>query len=305
MLLPLIQSAINISEGRRPEILQAIVRAAESSGVTVADWSADIDHNRMVITLLGDPTAIRHGALAVGRIAVEQIDLRGHSGAHPRMGAVDVVPVTPIQGITMEECVLLSKEIAEDFADKLGVPVYLYEKSARPGRRAALPAIRKGGFEGLFSGPLAGNRAPDVGPHQPHATAGVTVVGARSPLIAYNINLDSNQVSIARQIAAAIREQRDTNPALTGVRALGFWLASQKRAQVSLNLTRPDLTPMPAIFDFVREQAAQMSANVYESEIVGLAPRSALDGQSPERILWRDFRETQLVDLWLEKLRTT
>ncbi len=317
---PLIQSAINISEGRRRGVINAIVRAAEGvPGVTVADWSADADHNRMVVTLLGGAEAIRAASLAIARLAVEQIDLREHVGAHPRIGAVDVVPVVPIRGISMAECAALSSEIARDFAANLGLPVYLYERSAAAGSRAALPDKRKGGFEGLFTAPLTGLRAPDYGPAEPHPTAGAVVVGARSPLVAYNINLSTAAVSpigavrpespvspegvaVARRIAARIREKRESNPALAGVRAMGLWLPSRNLAQVSMNLTLPEMTPMPAVFDFVRQEATLLSANVVESEVIGLIPRSTLGGESPQRILWRHFQQTQLLDFWLERL---
>jgi glutamate formiminotransferase len=268
----------------------------------VADWSADVDHNRMVVTLLGPPSAVGEGALAVAREAVRRIDLRGHTGAHPRIGAVDVIPFVPIRAASMDECVSLSRRIGEVLAEELDLPVYLYEASAPRGRRAALPDVRKGGFEGLFTAPLTGLRSPDYGPAAPHPTAGAVVIGARGPLVAYNVNLESGDAAIARRIAAAIRADRTANPALTGVRALGLALPSRNQAQVSLNLTRPDLTPLPPVFDFIRAAAAIEEIGVRESEIIGLIPRASLGGESPKRILWRDFRETQILDYWTERL---
>jgi glutamate formiminotransferase len=299
----LVQSAINVSEGRDPAVIRAVVAAAESvPGLTVADWSADWDHNRMVVTLLGAPEAVSSGALAVAREAVRRIDLRGHAGAHPRMGAVDVIPFAPIRAVSMETCAALSRQVGLALAAELGLPVYLYEASAAEGRRSALPDIRKGGFEGLFTGPLAGPRAPDYGPAAPHPTAGAVVVGARGPLVANNVNLDSGDVSAAKRVAAAIRADRAVNPALAGVRALGLALPSRGLAQVSLNLTRPALTPIPPVFDFIRASAANEGVTVRESEVIGLIPRAALGGEPPERVLWRDFRETQLLDYWMERL---
>jgi glutamate formiminotransferase / 5-formyltetrahydrofolate cyclo-ligase len=300
---PLIQSAINISEGRRMEVIAALVKAAESvPGVTLADWSADVDHNRMVLTLLGVPDAIGRGVLAVARVAVGQIDLREHTGAHPRMGAVDVVPLVPVREVSMDECVALSTQVAADLAGELDLPVYLYERSASPGKRAELPEIRKGGFEGLFTQELTGVRAPDSGPTAPHPTAGATVVGARGPLVAYNIDLNSTDVAVARRIAAAIRRERSSRPELAGVRALGLLLPSRNCVQVSMNLTNPAVTPMPGVFDFVRHQATIEGVEIRESEVIGLISLNALGGEPPERIQCREFRETQILDHWLERL---
>jgi glutamate formiminotransferase len=300
---PVIQSAINFSEGRRAEVVEAIAEAGRGTpGVVLADCSADPDHNRMVASLLGGPEPVRHAALAMARVAVARIDLRRHTGAHPRIGAVDVVPVVPIRGVTMEECLEVAARIGQDFARELGLPVYFYERSARPGRRSALPEIRRGGFEGLFREPPAGPRVPDLGPAAPHPTAGAVVVGAREPLVACNVNLDTPDPTVAKRIAATIRRERDTRPLLAGVRALGLFLPSRSRAQVSMNLTRPARTPLPAVFDCVRQEAARLAVNVYESEIIGLLPRHALGGEPPERILWRGFRQTQILEYWLEKL---
>jgi glutamate formiminotransferase / 5-formyltetrahydrofolate cyclo-ligase len=300
---PLIQSAINVSEGRRAPVIAALVEAARSAqGVTSADWSADPDHNRMVLTLLGGPDAIRRGALAVARVAVAEVDLRQHTGGHPRIGAVDVIPLAPVRNVTIEDCQAVATQIAADLAEGLGLPIYYYERSAPLGRRAALPEIRKGGFEGLFTEELTGLRAPDVGPAAAHPTAGAVVVGARGPLVAYNIDLDSSDVALARRIAAAIRRERSTRPELVGVRALGLWLPSRGVVQISMNLTMPTATPMPRVFDFVREQAQEEGVAIRDSEVIGLIPAGALGGEPPERILWRDFRETQILDHWLERL---
>jgi glutamate formiminotransferase len=267
--------------------------------VIVADCSADADHNRMVLSLLGGPEAIRQAALATARVAVREIDLRTHAGVHPRLGAVDVVPVVPIRGLTMEACLAVAERIGEDFVEKLGLPVYFYERSARPGRRAALPDIRKGGFEGLFTESLTELRAPDLGSPQPHPTAGAAVVGARNPLVAFNINLDTPKHEVARRIAALLRREREIRPELTGVRALGFFLPSRRRAQVSLNLTRPEKTPLPAVFDVVRREAARHGTQIASCEVIGLILRYVLGGEPPERILWRDYRETQILEHWL------
>ena len=220
---PVAQSAINFSEGRNQDVIEAIVLALGSdSEAVLADWSADPDHNRMVATLLGPPEALIRAILNAAALAVERIDLRLHAGAHPRMGAMDVVPIVPIRGVTMVECVIAANSLGERLARALNLPAYLYEHSARPGGRAVLPEVRKGGFEGLFTEPLTGPRAPDFGPNEPHPTAGAVVVGAREPLVACNINLETNEVAVARRIAALIRSERETDPTLFGVRALGL-----------------------------------------------------------------------------------
>lgn len=298
---PIIQCPINFSEGRRSEVIEAIAETIRRvPGAVLADYSADVDHNRMVATILGGPSAIRQAILDAACVAVENIDLRQHSGVHPRIGAVDVVPLVPIRDITMEECVMLSYSIGRELAGQFGLPVYLYERSARPGHPSSLPQIRAGEFEELAKGPLIGERTPDFGPQQVHPSAGAVVVGAREPLIAYNIDLATPKLAVAQRIAAVIRRERQSRSELTGVRALGLILPSRGRAQVSMNLTRPDLTPIPFVFDFVRKEAERNTTKVYRSEVIGLIPRCALVGKPPECILWRDFRKTQLLDYWLE-----
>jgi len=299
----IIQSAVNVSEGRRSEVIAAVVDAAGNvPGIKVADWSADIDHNRMVISLLGGPDAIRDAAIAITEVALDKIDLRTHAGVHPRVGAVDVIPLVPIRNISMEECISVSREISQSLASRFNLPVYLYERSGAEGRQMSLPAIRKGGFEGLFTESKMLTRRPDYGPLEPHSSAGAAVVGARSPLVAYNILLDSSVPDAAIQIAEKVRKMRGTNLTLTGVRTLGLLLPSINRAQVSMNLTQPALTPLPGVFDFVREEANRIGVNAVESEIIGLIPTSSLGGEEPDRILWKEFKETQLIDYWLERL---
>ncbi len=296
-----LQCAANFSEGRRVEVIERIadaVRAVE--GAVLADYSWDRDHNRSVMTILGGPEPIRLAVLEAARVALDAIDLRHHTGAHPRAGAVDVVPLVPLRAASMEECIVLSHRIAEDLSRDLKLPVYLYERSAGPGRRVELPEIREGGFEGLFTEPLTGPRAPDFGPGQPHPTAGIAVVGARDPLVAYNINLGAPDSAAARRIAARIRSDRSAVPELSGVRALGLLLESRALAQVSMNLTRPALTPLPGVFDYVREQAEREGIQVCESEVIGLIPRASLGEEPPELIFWRDFRPTQIIEYWLE-----
>jgi glutamate formiminotransferase / 5-formyltetrahydrofolate cyclo-ligase len=299
----LIQSAINVSEGRRPDVIEAVAEAVRRTpGARLADYSADEDHNRMVVTILGGPSAIRDAALAVARVAVERIDLRTHSGAHPRIGAVDVIPITPLRDISLTECVPLAREIGQRIGDELSLPVYYYEASAERERPSDLPALRKGGFEGLFSAPLVNNRRPGAGPRHPHPSAGAVVVGARPPLVAYNIDLETDDVNLARRIAGGIRRERDARPELAGVRALGLWLPRRGRAQVSMNITRTGDTPLPPIFDYIRSRVRDVRCEVWRSEVIGLLPRAMLGGEPPERIMWQDYRETQVLEYWLNLL---
>jgi glutamate formiminotransferase len=298
---PVIQCPINFSEGRRPGVIEAITDVIRSTpGAALADYSWDFDHNRMVATVLGGPEAIEVAVIAAARAAVREIDLRKHLGAHPRIGAFDVVPIVPIRDITMDECIEVSRRIGRRLGEDLGLPVYLYENSASPGRRTGLPQIRKGGFEGLAAAALEGNLAPDFGPRAVHPTAGACVVGARGPLVAFNVNLDTDRVSAAKRIAARIRNSRDTCPQIYGVRALGLSLPSRGYAQVSMNLTLPDFTPLPLVYRFVRDAVMREGAGVQESEVIGLIPRASLGGETPEAIQCTGFKQTQLLEYWLE-----
>ncbi len=234
-MTPLIQCVPNFSEGRRPEVIAAIVDAArQTPGVRLADWSADTDHNRLVVTFVGPPAPVRAAALAAAAVAIERIDLRLHSGVHPRLGALDVLPFVPLAGLTLADCAALAREVGQELAARHDLPVFLYEAAASDGR--SLPSVRKGAFRSL---------SPDFGPSLPHPTAGAAVVGAREPLIAYNVVLAASDAAIARSIA---RELRTGSHGLPGIRALGLLLPSRGLTQVSLNLTRPAETPLLAVF---------------------------------------------------------
>jgi glutamate formiminotransferase len=344
------QCVPNFSEGRRPSVVAAIAEAIrQTPGALLIDSSADVDHNRCVMTILGDAEALRTAVLAAARVAVACIDMRTHTGAHPRIGAIDVVPVIPLPGARIRgersaraetltagpaeegvanrkskienrkskmtltagpaeegitpavrgDAILLAMALGADLADHLAIPVYFYEWAAQPGRPSALPDLRRGGFEMLARTNLRGDRAPDLGPAEAHPTAGVALVGARGPLVAYNINLGTEDVRVARAIAHRIRQARDWLPALDGVRALGISLTSQGRAQVSMNLTRPGRTPLPGIFAFVREEAAQSGVEELESEVIGAIPEAALGGLRPEDIRWHAYRPAQILETWL------
>jgi glutamate formiminotransferase len=260
----------NFSEGRDETTIRAIADAAVSAGVQIHHLSWDYDHHRMVLAFSGAPLAVKRAVLRAGAVAVERIDLTRHQGAHPRIGAVDVVPFVPLEGLTRAEAVAWSHAVARSFARRLCVPVYLYEHSAREGRIRDLPALRKGGFEGWVGRRLTGERVPDFGPKRLHPTAGATIMGVRDPLIAFNCYLHPPDAALAQQIARRIRAERTTNPALRGVRALGLWLPTRQVAQVSLNITQTDQTDLFRVTEAVRQIARVHGAEIVGTELVGV-----------------------------------
>ena len=263
----------NISEGRRPELVSEfaeIVRAVP--GVTLIDYSSDASHNRSVFTFLGDPDQVVEAAFLFAQHAVEKIDLRVHEGEHPRMGAVDVIPFVPIRDMDMQECVERSKVLGERLANELDLPVFLYEESASAPHRKNLAAIRKGQFEGMAEKVLEEQWHPDFGGNRIHPSAGVVAVGARQPLIAFNINLDTSDVSIAKKIAKIIREK---DGGFRAVKALGVMLEERNIAQVSINMCDYKQTPLYRVLEFVRFEAARYGVHVVGTEIIGLAPMMA------------------------------
>lgn len=292
----IIQCVPNFSEGRNRETIEAIADAVRAVNcVRLIDYSSDVDHNRSVFTILGDSEPIRAAILAAVSVAVKRINLREHEGGHPRIGAADVIPLVPLRGITMEECVQLSYLIGEDLAG-LGVPVYYYEHSAKHLHRSNLADVRRGGFERLCVVGLDGECAPDAGPCVIHPTAGATVVGARGPLVAYNINLDSTNINGAREIALQTRAARS---GLAGVKAIGVWLASRSIAQVSMNLTRPDLVTLKQVFEYVQACAGERGIGILESELIGAMPLKSLEGTTPEELKIADFKQSQILDNWV------
>lgn len=272
----IVECVPNFSEGRRGETIARLVEAVDSvAGVAVLGTHVDADHNRSVITFVGEPTAIVEAALRAARVAVELIDLREHEGQHPRVGALDVLPFVPVRGVTLEECIALAHEAGERLWDELGVPVYFYESAARRPERVNLEDVRRKGFEQLRDeiGRVA-ERAPDVGESRVHESAGATVVGARSFLIAYNVNLRTTDQSVARKVATAVRGR---DGGLRYLKALGFALPERGLTQVSMNLTRFERTQMHHAFEAVRREAERWGVAVAGSEIVGLVPQAALD----------------------------
>ena len=269
----LIECVPNISEGRRREVAESVASAASGPGRKVIDLSMDPDHNRSVITIVGQPEGILEGALALTKKASELIDLNVHRGEHPRMGAVDVIPFIPVRGVTMEDCISLSLRVGERIAEELHIPVYLYEKSATVESRRNLATIRKGEFEGFAEKIMRPEWRPDFGEAKIHPTAGVVAVGAREFLIAYNVDLATSDLSVAKEIARAVRF---SSGGLRYVKALGFPLAERGIVQVSMNLTNFKKTPILRVFELVKREAERRGVMVIGSEIVGTVPRAAL-----------------------------
>jgi glutamate formiminotransferase len=274
--VPALECVPNVSEGRRPEVVARLAAAASSPpGVRLLDVSSDPDHNRSVLTLAGDAEGLVQGLLALYEVALAEIDLRRHEGVHPRIGAVDVVPFVPLGDTPMAEAVAAAERLAPEVARRFGLPVYLYERAARVPGRAALAVLRRGQFEGFPAKIGEALWAPDFGPARVHPTAGVTVIGARFFLIAFNAVLDTADVAVARAIARRVRESGGGLPA---VRAMGVYLASRGRAQVSMNLVDFRRTPVLRALERVRAEAAALGARVVEGELIGLMPEEAARG---------------------------
>ncbi|OFW16990.1 MAG: glutamate formimidoyltransferase [Acidobacteria bacterium RIFCSPLOWO2_02_FULL_67_21] len=292
----------NVSEGRRQDVVATLVDAVRRTpGVRLLDHSSDPAHNRSVLTMAGDAPALKAAVLALFGAALPAIDLRTHSGEHPRIGAVDVVPFVPIEGATMADCVALARETAQAVAQRFQVPIYLYEDAATDPARRNLEDIRRGEFEGLAGKMATAGWTPDFGPGAPHPSAGASAIGARMPLIAYNINLATDRLDVAKQIAAAVRS---SSGGFRYVKAMGVRLEHRGIVQVSMNLTNYEKTPILRVFEAVKTEAARRGVNVLESEIVGLVPAAALIGTAqhvlqltsftPEQILENRLRETSI-----------
>ena len=262
--MSVIECVPNISEGRRPEVVAAIANALRGvSGLRVLDVQSDASHNRSVLTLAGDATALAAGMPVLFDRAISAIDLRTHRGEHPRLGAVDVVPFVPIAGVTMADCVALAKHVGAEVASRFGLPIYLYEDASSQPHRKSLEDIRRGEFEGLAAKMSDPAWTPDFGPAQPHPSAGASVIGARMPLIAYNINLATNRVDVAQKIAAAIRM---SSGGFRFVKAMGIALEDRGIVQVSMNLTNYEKTPIFRVFETVKREAARYGVSVLRSE---------------------------------------
>lgn len=296
--MPIIESIPNVSEGRRPEVVERLATALRNTaGVRLLDYSSDASHNRSVFTLVGDAPALKAATLALFEEATRSIDLRTHSGEHPRVGAVDVVPFVPIDGVTMADCVALAKDVGAAVAERFKVPVYLYEDASTNTTRKNLEDIRRGEFEGLAAKMASPGWAPDFGPQTPHPSAGASVIGARMPLIAYNINLNTDRLDVAKKIAAAIRH---SSGGLRYVKAMGVKLDDRNLAQVSMNLTNYEKTPIFRVFEMVKREAARYGVMILESEVVGLIPSAALTNAAEFYLQLERFSKDQILETKLK-----
>ncbi len=268
--MPLVECVPNFSEGRRAEVIAALVEPIRSASVALLDVSSDPDHNRSVISFAGEPQAVAEAMFQAARVAVQRIDLEQHRGVHPRMGAVDVIPFVPLRDISLAECAELARAFGRRIGAELDLPVYLYEAAALRPERANLAEVRRGGYEALKSEIYMPERAPDFGPAR-IGSAGAVAVGARAPLIAFNAYLDTDDLSIAQAIAVSIRESGGGMPYL---KALGFLVAGQ--AQVSMNVIDFRETSLAAILQALREQARAHGVAITHTELVGLVPQAAL-----------------------------
>jgi glutamate formiminotransferase/formiminotetrahydrofolate cyclodeaminase len=297
----LIECVPNFSEGRDPAKVEAIVSAMSAvAGVYVLDREMDVDHNRCVVTLAGEPDAVAEAALrGVGK-ALELIDLNHHTGAHPRVGAADVIPFIPIHGVTIEDCVALARRVGKEIWSRYRIPVFFYEAAATRPDRTNLENVRRGQFEGLRD-ELKHNheRQPDIGEPKLHPTAGVTVVGARKFLIAYNVNLNTPEVSIANKIAKAIRF---SSGGLRYVKSMGVELKGRNLAQVSINLTDFEHTPMHRVYEMVKREAARYGVVPVGSEIVGLIPKKAIEMAADYFLQMENFSAEQIFENKLESI---
>jgi len=287
----IVECVPNFSEGRRKEIIDEIVRALASvEGVRVLDVHSDADHNRSVVTMVGEPAAVEEAAFRGIEQAARLIDMDQHRGEHPRLGATDVVPFVPIAGVTMADCVEMARRLGERVGRELSIPVYLYEEAATRPERRNLADVRRGEYEGLKAEIASqADRAPDFGPARV-GKAGATIIGARPPLIAFNVYLNTDDVAIAQAIARAVRH---SSGGLRYVKALG--LLVEGRAQVSMNLTDYRQTPIHRVVEMIRREAARYGVTIASSEVVGLLPNEALvdaarfylqlDGFSSDQIL--------------------
>ena len=292
--MKLIESVPNFSEGRKENVVKEIIAEAEKyKGVWILDWSMDPDHNRSVVTLVGNPEPLLEALFDMVKKASEVIDMREHKGEHPRMGATDVVPLVPIMGTTMKECVEYSKKLGKRIGDELKIPVYLYERSATKPERENLSNIRKGEFEGFFEKIKKPEWKPDFGPSQVHPTAGVTAVGAREFLIAFNVNLGTDNIDIANKIAKAVRH---ISGGFRYVKAIGVELKDKGMVQVSMNLTNYKKSPMFRVFEVIKREAERYGVPVVSSEIIGLIPLLALVESAAFYLQLEDFDVSKIIE---------
>ncbi len=290
----IIETVPNFSEGRNKDTIEKILACFKGKqDVKLLDLHRDADHNRLVVTAVGSPEALKRAVVEAVGVAVNLIDMRAHRGEHPRMGAVDVVPFVPIKNMAMEEAIALSKETAEEIWKTYHLPVFLYEESATSPLRKNLANVRKGQFEGMPEKIALGEWKPDFGEREIHPTAGVVAVGARMPLVAYNVNLDTDDIEIARAIARAVRH---INGGLRYCKAIGIELKERKITQVSMNMTDYTQTPLYRALECIRAEAKRYGINVIGSEVVGLVPMAAIADSAAYYMGLEDFSVDKILE---------
>jgi glutamate formiminotransferase len=290
----IVESAPNFSEGRREEIVRQIIAQAEGvQDVWILDWSMDADHDRSVVTLVGSPEPLLEALFKMTKKAMELIDMRMHKGEHPRMGATDVIPLVPVMNITMEECVELSKRLGERIGQELNIPVFLYERSATAPHRENLADIRKGEFEGFFEKIKDPRWKPDFGPEEVHPTAGVTAVGAREYLIAFNVNFGTTRIEIAEKIARAVRH---ISGGYKYVKAIAVDLKEKGMVQVSMNMTNYKKSPLFRVFETIKREAERYGVPVVGTEIIGMVPMQAMLEVAQFYLQLDDFDMNRIIE---------
>lgn len=298
-MIKLVECVPNFSEGKDQEKIKAIVDAGRAKGITILDIESDPDHHRMLTTIVGEPEAVFESVWQMIKKATELIDMEKHQGEHPRIGATDVVPFVPVAGVSTKECVELAKRLGKKVAEELKIPVFLYEAASTRPERVNLANVRQGQYEGLKktieTDPA---RRPDFGPAKMHPTAGAMVIGARKFLVAYNVNLDTTDLQVAKEIANLVREKTGGFPA---VKALGMEIKDQGCVQVSMNLCDFEKTNMDVVFKKIKEEAEKRGVKVLGSEIYGMIPQAALKGLDLNELQLIDFEKDQILENRLGK----
>jgi glutamate formiminotransferase len=297
MSRPLIECVPNFSEGRRPEVIEAIVEPFRSrKGCYLFDYRADEDHNRLVVSLVGEPEAIQDAMILAAAAAIAHIDMETHRGGHPRLGAVDVIPFIPVRDVTMAQCVEISHSFGRRYYQDTGVPVYYYEEAALRPERRRLEVVRRGQYEALKVEVAEPERQPDVGEPRLHPTAGATVIGARRFLVAFNVNLGTTDVRVAKEIAAAVRA---SSGGLCHVKGIGLPLEERGLVQVSLNIVDHERNPLYRVLELVRLEARRWGVEVVETEIYGMVPAAALLDSAAYYLQSTGFNPGQVIELRL------
>ena len=295
----LVECVPNFSEGRNKEVIEAIVdEVRKVDGVKLLDYSSDTDHNRTVVTFMGSPEPVKTAAFNLTKKASELIDMTVHHGGHPRMGATDVIPFIPITGVTVEECIQISKDVGKKIGEELNIPVYLYEDSATRPERQNLANVRKGQYEGFFEKIKQAEWKPDFGPCKMNAKSGVTAVGARFPLVAFNVNLGTSDIEIANKIARVVR---NIGGGLRFVKAMGVKLEERNIVQVSMNLVNYEKTAVYRAFEMVKMEAKRYGVPVVGSEVIGLVPMKALIDCAEYFLQIENFDINQILEKRIEE----